>query len=203
MKRLILVALTLVMLMTTPGIASAHSGGTDASGGHYCRTNCEKYGLAYGQYHYHGGRSAPTPPPPPPTYYYNGVGYNTTWERDQARTAHEKALADAEAERVRIEEERVEAERLEAERIEALEASETAAREAQEASVTAALEKLDAEKEAEAQAFQEEALEIDAAKEKNEPEKNSDGVSPVWIVVVIGGVASAGYFLSRKSDDEE
>tara|TARA_B100000242_G_C43006588_1_gene467802 strand:+ start:180 stop:1295 length:1116 start_codon:yes stop_codon:yes gene_type:complete len=35
----------------------AHSGRTDGSGGHTCRTNCEQYGLSYGEYHYHGGRS--------------------------------------------------------------------------------------------------------------------------------------------------
>ncbi|WP_404815112.1 YHYH domain-containing protein [Psychrobacillus glaciei] len=33
----------------------AHSGRTDANGGHTCRTNCEKWGLSYGQYHYHNG----------------------------------------------------------------------------------------------------------------------------------------------------
>ena len=34
----------------------AHSGRTDENDGHYCRTNCEQYGLSYGEYHYHGGR---------------------------------------------------------------------------------------------------------------------------------------------------
>jgi hypothetical protein len=39
-------------------IATAHPGRTDSSGGHTCRTNCEKWGLQYGEYHYHnGGRS--------------------------------------------------------------------------------------------------------------------------------------------------
>ncbi len=57
--------------------ASAHSGRTDASGCHTCRTNCSKYGLSNGQYHCHGGgRSsarprtkppAPASPPPPPS----------------------------------------------------------------------------------------------------------------------------------------
>ena len=31
----------------------AHSGGTDADGGHHCWTDCEKYGYEYGEYHYH------------------------------------------------------------------------------------------------------------------------------------------------------
>lgn len=33
----------------------AHPGRTDANGGHTCRTNCEKWGLEYGEYHYHSG----------------------------------------------------------------------------------------------------------------------------------------------------
>lgn len=36
-------------------ITEAHPGRTDANGGHTCRTNCEKWGLQYGQYHYHNG----------------------------------------------------------------------------------------------------------------------------------------------------
>ncbi|MEI7026517.1 YHYH domain-containing protein [Paenibacillus sp. y28] len=36
-------------------IADAHPGRTDAKGGHTCRTNCEKWGLEYGEYHYHNG----------------------------------------------------------------------------------------------------------------------------------------------------
>ncbi|MGG4397009.1 copper amine oxidase N-terminal domain-containing protein [Paenibacillus thiaminolyticus] len=37
--------------------ALAHPGKTDKNGGHTCRTNCEKWGLEYGEYHYHGGSS--------------------------------------------------------------------------------------------------------------------------------------------------
>jgi len=33
--------------------AYAHPGKTDANGGHTCRTNCEKWGLKTGEYHYH------------------------------------------------------------------------------------------------------------------------------------------------------
>lgn len=44
--------------------ATAHPGRTDAKGGHYCRTNCAKYGLKDGEYHYHNkdGTSSKTPP---------------------------------------------------------------------------------------------------------------------------------------------
>jgi endonuclease YncB( thermonuclease family) len=37
------------------GITEAHPGRTDASGGHTCRTNCEKWGYSTGEYHTHGG----------------------------------------------------------------------------------------------------------------------------------------------------
>ncbi len=43
--------------------ASAHPGNTDASGGHYCWTNCDSWGYSYGEYHYHG-----TPSYSPPSY---------------------------------------------------------------------------------------------------------------------------------------
>lgn len=35
----------------------AHPGRTDSNGCHTCRTNCEKWGLSYGQYHCHNGSS--------------------------------------------------------------------------------------------------------------------------------------------------
>lgn len=42
-----------LLMMMTP--ISAHPGRTDANGGHYCRTNCAKWGLRDGEYHYHNG----------------------------------------------------------------------------------------------------------------------------------------------------
>jgi hypothetical protein len=59
-----LVALTGVVLVigfvpSAAGIAHAHPGNTDSSGGHTCRTNCERWGLNYGQYHYHSGPVSP------------------------------------------------------------------------------------------------------------------------------------------------
>ncbi len=46
-------ALALALFLSFPAGAFAHSGRTDAQGGHYCRTNCEKWGYEYGTYHYH------------------------------------------------------------------------------------------------------------------------------------------------------
>ncbi|AWC31574.1 MULTISPECIES: YHYH domain-containing protein [Bacillus cereus group] len=42
-----------VALLVAPASVYAHPGRTDANGGHTCRTNCEKWGLQYGEYHYH------------------------------------------------------------------------------------------------------------------------------------------------------
>jgi hypothetical protein len=49
-----LLALAIVSLPFA-AIASAHPGRTDARGGHTCRTNCAKWGLSDGEYHYHNG----------------------------------------------------------------------------------------------------------------------------------------------------
>lgn len=56
----ILVLAALSLCFSSPQIANAitsHSGGTDSSGCHTCRTNCPKYGLYYGQYHCHNPKS--------------------------------------------------------------------------------------------------------------------------------------------------
>ena len=69
LKRLLsytLVVATVALVAGQP--ASAHPGRTDANGGHYCRTNCAKWGLRDGEYHYHNGGGetpAPTPKPAP------------------------------------------------------------------------------------------------------------------------------------------
>ncbi|CAG9613089.1 hypothetical protein BACCIP111899_02284 [Bacillus rhizoplanae] len=42
-----------IAVLVAPISAYAHPGNTDANGGHTCRTNCEKWGLQYGEYHYH------------------------------------------------------------------------------------------------------------------------------------------------------
>lgn len=45
-----------------PVLAEAHPGRTDANGGHYCRTNCAKWGLENGEYHYHNGGGSNSKP---------------------------------------------------------------------------------------------------------------------------------------------
>jgi len=52
MKKILLL---FILIVAFPSLVSAHPGRTDSSGGHTCRTNCEKWGLKYGEYHYHNG----------------------------------------------------------------------------------------------------------------------------------------------------
>jgi competence protein ComEC len=58
-KKLILLSVIAVMLSATSVVA--HPGRTDKDGGHTCRTNCEKWGLKEGEYHYHNDGSTPAP----------------------------------------------------------------------------------------------------------------------------------------------
>ncbi len=50
------VMFVLMVFQAFPGLA--HPGRTDSSGCHTCRTNCPSWGLAYDQYHCHGGSSS-------------------------------------------------------------------------------------------------------------------------------------------------
>ncbi len=54
-KIFILLSLLLALL---PNYVDAHPGRTDKNGGHHCWTNCAKWGLEYGEYHYHNGSGA-------------------------------------------------------------------------------------------------------------------------------------------------
>ncbi len=56
----VLAALWVAFLYTQP--VYAHPGRTASDGCHYCRTNCDKWGEAWGERHCHGAL-----PPPPPT----------------------------------------------------------------------------------------------------------------------------------------
>ncbi|MDP3726184.1 MAG: YHYH domain-containing protein [bacterium] len=51
MKKIIILAFLIALIV--PQVALAHPGRTDKKGGHTCKTNCSKWGLKYGQYHYH------------------------------------------------------------------------------------------------------------------------------------------------------
>lgn len=60
-KQLLSAVLSSALLLGVSAPAAAHPGNTDSNGGHTCRTNCtEKWGLQYGQYHYHNGGTKTT-----------------------------------------------------------------------------------------------------------------------------------------------
>lgn len=47
-KRILKMASIIIVLLMAITPISAHPGRTDANGGHYCRTNCAKWGLEMG-----------------------------------------------------------------------------------------------------------------------------------------------------------
>lgn len=53
-KKIIFIVLIIILLLINCNVY-AHPGKTDSNGCHTCRTNCEKWGLRYGQYHCHNG----------------------------------------------------------------------------------------------------------------------------------------------------
>lgn len=55
-KKIVFIIFLIILLMGCN--VYAHPGRTDSSGCHTCRTNCEKWGLSYGQYHCHNGNSS-------------------------------------------------------------------------------------------------------------------------------------------------
>ncbi len=57
MKKILCTCLFLSVFVLSMDV-HAHPGRTDSNGGHYCRTNCEKWGYEYGEYHYHNGGSS-------------------------------------------------------------------------------------------------------------------------------------------------
>lgn len=52
-KKILSILMVFTLLLSFVPLASAHPGRTDANGGHTCKTNCAKWGLKDGEYHYH------------------------------------------------------------------------------------------------------------------------------------------------------
>lgn len=74
--------------------AYAHPGNTASDGCHYCRTNCDKWGVPWNARHCHGGSSAPAD-----TYYNNpqpscpsNSSYNTTSKSCVCSTGYTPSL---------------------------------------------------------------------------------------------------------------
>lgn len=80
MKKIVVIAFALISLITlSVRFAYAHPGRTASDGCHYCRTNCDSWGVPWNARHCHGGvpatintietepTSTPVPTTPPPT----------------------------------------------------------------------------------------------------------------------------------------
>jgi hypothetical protein len=59
--RTVLYTVVLLGGLFSPFFVYAHPGNTSADGGHYCRTNCDYWGVPYGQRHFHGGYESAQP----------------------------------------------------------------------------------------------------------------------------------------------
>jgi hypothetical protein len=78
MKKMILTALTSILLFSFSQEVKAHPGNTDSFGKHTCRTNCGKWGLEYGDYHGHVGGSGSS------SYSSSGDSTDSTYSDDDS-----------------------------------------------------------------------------------------------------------------------
>lgn len=58
MKRIVIILALLIFIANTPA-AFAHPGRTASDGCHYCRTNCDRWGVVWNERHCHGGYAPP------------------------------------------------------------------------------------------------------------------------------------------------
>lgn len=73
MKFIYVFLLVLAIYCTVPQETYAHPGNTAADGCHYCRTNCDKWGVPWNERHCHNGGSVPAPIPQPPAPTINAT----------------------------------------------------------------------------------------------------------------------------------
>ena len=77
MKHIKLFIVFIFVMSYSPLPISAHPGRLDANGCHTCRTNCEEYGLFYGQYHCHNSITTPSTPSVPPSSNSSGTNWSS------------------------------------------------------------------------------------------------------------------------------
>ncbi len=63
MKNLLIIFLIVLSLLLLPKYIYAHPGNTAADGCHYCRTNCDKWGVEWNERHCHNGSTTKTKKP--------------------------------------------------------------------------------------------------------------------------------------------
>ena len=56
-NKLLKITIIFMFIYIFPVSVFAHPGGTDEFGCHTCRTNCESWGLEYGEYHCHNAKT--------------------------------------------------------------------------------------------------------------------------------------------------
>ena len=78
---------------------------TDANGGHTCRTNCEKWGLQYGEYHYHNKPASSSGATSPAPSQNNNSAVEAERQAEAQRNTEAEKQRNAEAQR-KAEEER-------------------------------------------------------------------------------------------------
>lgn len=81
----VVVIVFLAIFLFLPSETSAHPGNTAADGCHYCRTNCDYWGVPWNVRHCHNGYTAPKPvyiptptpkpTPTPPVCTINGINF--------------------------------------------------------------------------------------------------------------------------------
>jgi len=71
------IKLLLAFGILIPSIAFAHPGNTAADGCHYCRTNCDKWGVPWGERHCHRAKAVPQPSEPIRSHWDSNKGYTT------------------------------------------------------------------------------------------------------------------------------
>lgn len=65
-KILLIIVIFILSPLLFSELSFAHPGRTASDGCHYCRTNCDKWGVPWNQRHCHNGGTPPPPPPPSP-----------------------------------------------------------------------------------------------------------------------------------------
>ena len=63
-------------LLLSP-VSYAHPGNTAADGCHYCRTNCDKWGVEWNERHCHRSKGVPQPSEPVRSHRDETKGYTT------------------------------------------------------------------------------------------------------------------------------
>lgn len=96
---LVLIVSVVLGLLFGPETIFAHPGRTNSAGCHTCRTNCQNWGLSYGEYHCHRSKGLPQPEEPVKSHLNkNGEGYTEPAPEYKipAQTESNKALKQSE-----------------------------------------------------------------------------------------------------------